>query len=132
MAITYRHGLAASWYPGDDAVDWIGADGYNGFDPARPASWRSCAQIFDAFHAFARPRGKPLLLPEYGSDVDPADPGRRPAWLDDCRRWGAARPAVKLVSYFDAHNWALDSDGGRSLQALRAWAQDGRFRAGGR
>ncbi len=37
-AADFANGTADAWYPGDDTVDWICADGYNPRNPARPDS----------------------------------------------------------------------------------------------
>jgi len=126
-SMTYREGQAGRWYPGDDAVDWVGADGYN-WSAGR--GWRSCPDIFEAFHRFgtADDRDKPLLIAEFGTMDDPAVPARSAQWLDECRDWVASRPAIKVVAYFHAYEWVLEDAGGQALAAFRAWGADPRFR----
>jgi hypothetical protein len=131
-SMTYRQGEADRWYPGDDAVDWIGADGYNW---RAGGEWRSCEDIFEAFYRFGAPSDggrrpeKPLLIAEFGTGRDPAVPARRAQWLDECRRWVASRPAIKMVAYFHAYGWALDDDA-QAMAAFRAWGASPDFRAG--
>ena len=50
-AADFGNGTADAWYPGDDAVDWICADGYNPRNPGRPESLAgSFEEIFTPFH----------------------------------------------------------------------------------
>lgn len=92
----------AAWYPGDDVVDWIGADAYNfaACVPGQPA-WRSLATAAGPFYAWASSRGKPLVLAEWGSAEDPAQPGRKAQWLRDAATTLAGWPQVKAAAYFD-------------------------------
>ena len=126
MAITHRDGRQAAYYPGDEHVDWIGADGYN---LGRP--WRSCATVFGPFAAWAERRDRPLLIAEMGTNDDPAVPDRSARWLDECRAWVRDHEQIKLVAYFHTSNWVLEDNGGQALRAFRAWGQDPYFRRAG-
>lgn len=82
-ARTDGRGIAA-WYPGDDVVDAIGADGYNFFGCSAGVStaWRSFRQIFDPVRAFGTMHpSKPVVVPEWGSVEDPSTPGRKATWI---------------------------------------------------
>lgn len=127
-SMTYRQGEADRWYPGDDAVDWIGADGYNW---RAGAEWRSCQDIFESFYRFGvtRESEKPLLIAEFGTTDDPAVPDRAATWLEECRRWVASRPSIKLIAYFHAYGWAFDPGEGDALRALSEWGADPLFRS---
>jgi hypothetical protein len=45
---------AGQYYPGDDQVDWIAADGYNWSSCRGRSGWRSFRDIFGAFYAWGR------------------------------------------------------------------------------
>ena len=76
---------ADAWYPGDDAVDWICADGYNPRNPARPDSVAlSFEDIFAAFVAWGSGGDKPMMVGRYGTAEDA--PGDKPAWVEAARR----------------------------------------------
>jgi hypothetical protein len=99
-ASTYAN--PAAWYPGDDVVDWIGADAYNfAACVAGQPAWRSLATVASAFYAWGSARGKPLVLAEWGSAEDPALPGRKAQWLHDAAATLAGWPQIKAVAYFD-------------------------------
>lgn len=86
-----RH--ASTWYPGDTFVNYVGADGYNWFGcmARHTTQWQDAAQIFAGAMAFATTHHKGLVLPEFGSVSDPANPNRRAQWLNNAH------------AYFDAH-----------------------------
>lgn len=73
-----------SWYPGDDYVDAIGADGYNFFGCREGVAnaWRPFSQVFEPVRAFAAAHpGKEAIIGEWGSVEDPATPGRKAEWI---------------------------------------------------
>jgi hypothetical protein len=105
---------ADAWYPGDDVVDWIGADAYNfGGCKAGATGWTSMQTTAGAFYQWGSAHGKPLVLPEYGSAADPNDPGRRAQWLRDTDATFRSWPNLRAVSYFDSVgtcDWRLGAD----------------------
>lgn len=106
--------LADAWYPGDDVVDWIGADAYN-LGSCKPGvtGWRSMQEIAGPFYAWGSAHGKPLVLAEYGSAADPNDPGRRAQWLRDTNATFQSWPNLRAVAYFDSIgtcDWRLAPD----------------------
>lgn len=112
-----------SWYPGDDVVDWLGADSYNfaACSPGRLA-WRSFDKATAAFHRWGASRHKPMLLAEWGSAEDVRQPGRKAEWINDAARVVGAWP--ELVAYFDqagSCNWRLASSAS-SWQAVKDFA----------
>lgn len=110
FAVTYQDGTATDFYPGDDVVDWIGADGYNRYGRAdvpngcNGSVWRSFGALFSALHRFATAHGKPAMAAEWGSPEDAADPGRKARWFEDALATIEAWPDVKGLAYFDADN----------------------------
>jgi hypothetical protein len=80
-AADFGNGTADVWYPGDDAVDWVCADGYNPRNPARPDSMAaSFEEIFTPFHVWGSQHDKPMMVGRYGADED--GPGVKAAWVD--------------------------------------------------
>ncbi len=74
---------AALYYPGDDVIDYIAADGYNwGNCRGDGGGWVELAQVIEAQRQFglAHP-SKGLMLYEFGSTEDKAHPGRKAQWL---------------------------------------------------
>jgi hypothetical protein len=127
---------ADTWYPGDDYVDAIGADTYNWYN-CRTAGgdWTSLDVLLAGHRKFGeRHPTKELWLPELGSLEDPADPGRKAAWLDAARAM-FKKPEwqqYKGLIYFNSeHNnarfpncdWWIDSTD-ESLLAFGDWMND--------
>lgn len=121
-AMGFETGEAPRWYPGDDSVDWLCADGYN-LSGAQPgAASRGLYDLFRDFYAWADERGKPIMIGEVGA-VE-RGPGQKAAWHtaagDDLQTW---LPNVQAYVYFDAvdygagWDWQLDS----SPSSLRAF-----------
>jgi beta-mannanase len=121
---------AERFYPGDDYVDWIAADGYNSFGCQGQHDWQELSQVFGAFYAWGSARGKPLMIAEAGSTEDPADPGRKAAWFDNAARQLATEmPNVQALVYFDARKTCdyRVTTSARSLAGFRRLAQDPHF-----
>lgn len=133
----FRRGEAQKWYPGDDAVDWIGADGYNWYPRSnnQSAKWRSFKEIFDPFYAWASQRPKPLIIGEVGVQEDPADPNRKAQWLKDSASVvETSYPRVKAVVYFNGDGgrqipWMVESSE-PSRAAWKSVGQKGHMKAG--
>lgn len=92
------HGLSIwDYYPGDDAVGWIGMDAYPGSAP-----WdvmQHADQGMNSIDAFARSHHKPVMLAEWG--LNDLSTGDDPRWVDREMNWVIDHPATKAVIYFD-------------------------------
>ena len=113
------------WYPGDENVDWLCADGYNWGDRTTDRDWMTFTDIFEEFVAWAEPRNLPIVIAETGSNEALDDPNARADWLrnipDSLRN---DLPAIDAVIYFDKDftflghpDWRLDT----TPQAFAAW-----------
>jgi len=130
MAWSFRSGNAAAFYPGDDVVDIVAADGYNQYGCAQGnAPWRSFSDIFAPFQSFGAEHGKPMIVAEWGVHDDPADPDHAATWFDDAAAQLELWPDIVGVLYFDADRgcarWVDDS--AASLAAFRAMGADPYF-----
>jgi glycosyl hydrolase family 26 len=116
---------APAYYPGDDYVDWICADGYNWAPGRKNDQWRSFAGIYQDFYDWGLSRGKPLMVGEYGAQE--RDPGEKARWLTDARETLKTEfTGIKAVVYFDAnkdYDWRVTSSP-ETLAAFRAMAND--------
>jgi hypothetical protein len=82
--------FAPDYYPGDAWVGVIAIDAYNMYCKTSTGRWgnpwRSLATILAPFMKFAGQHpGPPLVLAEFGTPEDPADPTRKARWLTDVR-----------------------------------------------
>ena len=126
---------ASRFYPGDAYVDEIGVDGYNWYtcrSTGEDVEWRSLRQILDSARRFAARHGKPLIVAEFGSAEDHANPGRKAQWFRDAQalfKTGDWRRVKAVLAFFSrsAHdspcNMRFDTSPS-ALQAFRAWAAD--------
>jgi hypothetical protein len=94
---------ADALYPGDDFVDWIALDPYNwnGCMPNGPTTWRPLREMLTPFATWAEPHGKPLMLAEWASAEDPAQPTRKAEWFAEAAVTLQDFPKVKAVSYYE-------------------------------
>jgi hypothetical protein len=92
-AVPWVDSNLAAYYPGDDVVDWTGADLYDNL----PVS------DLDGAYAFATAHSKPFFLAEWGvrhgdSTLTPAGDQ---AWIETVFAYVRSHPAVKASAYFD-------------------------------
>ena len=114
---------AQPYYPGDDVVDWMCADGYN-WAPNKPGTrYESFQELFQAFYNWAVPHNKPLMVGETG--VQELQPGDKAKWLTAMHvSLTQHYPNIVAFLYFDTQNanglaneWWLES----SPDAYQAW-----------
>jgi beta-mannanase len=129
-AAAFSSDSADRFYPGDDQVDWVAADGYNGPGCRPQGGWRELSDIFGDFYVWGSAHGKPLMIGETGSVEDGADPARKAAWFDTAARDLATEmPQVQALIYFDAKK-ACDyrvATSARSLEGFKRLALDPHF-----
>jgi hypothetical protein len=123
-ASAFEDGSAQSFYPGDDHVEWVCADGYNWY-PSDNRAYQGFEEKFQAFHDFAVAHGKPAMAGEYGTQKMP-EPGRRAQWLRDAAdavqdRMTNMLAVVYFHSYSPDYNWQFYDE----PDALTAFADMG-------
>jgi beta-mannanase len=130
------------FYPGDEYVDWVAADGYNWGVSKRNQGdrWRQVLEIFDEFMIFARTTSRPIMIGEYGAQEQDEDPEAKPEWMrhahdvlinkpktPECKHCGAFSDVAAVV-YFDVDygshgDWRIMSSP-ESLQAFKQASDD--------
>ena len=106
------------WYPGDDNVDWLCADGYNWQTSVDHPEWVSFTDIFEDFYAWAEPRGLPIVIGETATAQALDDPEGKADWFRSLPELLANDlPEIDAIVYFDKdfadrgqHDWRLDTD----------------------
>ncbi|HEX7796361.1 MAG TPA: hypothetical protein VF456_18495 [Vicinamibacterales bacterium] len=108
-----------TYYPGDDAVDWVATGALNfGAVGQQWSQWWSFREIFGSKYPRLASFGKPVMVAEFGSL---AVGGDRSAWYRDAlTNLPSEYPAVKALFFFHAKNdqtvtyqkldWSLASD----------------------
>lgn len=81
---------APRYYPGDGWVDVLAIDAYNTYCPKKNGTftdpWRTLETILGPFMTFAATHPTlELVVAEFGSAEDPAQPGRKAQWIDQAR-----------------------------------------------
>ena len=112
-----------AYYPGDAYVDWVGADGFNGY---ANQTWKTFSQVFSPIYtlitAFAP--GKPFMIAETACVEDGGD---KASWISDALSIEVPRffPQVKAVVWLNWKyggprplDWRIES----SPQAAEAFA----------
>lgn len=113
------------WYPGDENVDWLCADGYNWATTIDSPEWVSLDDIFGDFVEWAAPRNLPIMIGETGSGE--AEPGAKAAWLRELPEiLRTELPEIDAVVYFDKdftgfghQDWRVDT----SEESYEAWIE---------
>ena len=114
----------AAMYPGNAYVDWIGYDPYNYFS-CRNSSWQSFAQTIGPFYRWltAHHFGKPIMLTEYGTSADPADPGLEASWYRDIvptiRTYSGIKALILWNSATSQCSFTLSSESALARAAYR-------------
>jgi hypothetical protein len=108
-ASAFETGKAQTFYPGDEYVDWVCADGYNYTNYPESPAYDSFLEKFTVFNDWAVARGKPAMAGEYGAMY--MGPGERARWLNEAREALTTRLTGMLaVVYFHSYaeyNWQL-------------------------
>jgi hypothetical protein len=91
------------WWPGDAYTDWLGVDAY-------VSGWEKTAYSLDVdpqfqrWYSWAKPKGKPLILPEWGIEAESTggftDKVRADA-MKKSMEWVATRPEIRLVLWWN-------------------------------
>ena len=113
------------WYPGDEHVDWLCADGYNWADSIESTEWRTVDEIFGDFVEWATPRNKPIIIGESGSNE--GEPGAKGEWLAGVPDLLEQElPEIDAFVYFDKDfrayghpDWRVDT----SESAYEGWLE---------
>ncbi len=105
------------FYPGDEWVDWVGADGYDRRVLGADAFTTQFSHWYDLYAG----TGKPLIVTETGATTDQVD------YLDSLATVVPGTfPQIKALVYFDGIgdiDWRLGSYGGAGLGAFAALGQ---------
>jgi Glycosyl hydrolase family 26 len=125
---------AIDWYPGEAYLDYIGADAYNWYTcrPGTNNPWNSLEQLVNPMRLFAQGKSiKGILIPEWASTEDPAQPNRKAQWISDARAlfkkpgWESFKGILyyNKSSKFPNCRWFVDSSQA-SLAAFAGMAND--------
>ncbi len=124
----FDSGTAPAYYPGDDFVDWVCADGFNWAPGQQSAPWRSFQQIFASFHAWGAGTGKPMMIAETGAQERGA--GEKAAWIAAARsQLRDVWKDVRALVYFNdlrSFDWRI-STSTSARDAFRQLADDQYF-----
>ncbi len=121
-------GRAASFYPGDNEVDWICADAYPPLGAYEPF-----ASTVDPFLSWASHHRKPVMIGEFGVP-ESYSAQRRAQWLQAADQVILADHQIKALVYFDASpagpgseaSFSLD-EGSAALAVFRSMARSPYF-----
>ncbi len=100
-------------YPGADAVDWTGLDGYNWYSDPNSA-WKSFGDIFEASLGILRSvaPGKPVIIGEVASHEDGQQLDRKADWIRTTflEEIPQRHPEIRAFIWFDEdkeRSWAV-------------------------
>jgi glycosyl hydrolase family 26 len=124
-ASAFNDGEAQPFYPGDDYVDWICADGYNWAPGRLGDEWRSFRDIFGGFYAWASQKNKKIMVGEFGVQERSGDEKAR--WVEEARTTLKTDfSLIKAVVYFNAdadYDWRMNTSPS-AYRAFRDMARD--------
>ncbi|MBS1885089.1 MAG: hypothetical protein JSS97_19245 [Actinobacteria bacterium] len=115
----------ASFYPGDEYVDWTCLDGYNWGPSAQPQrTWESFSELFGASYrqiTEAIAPGKPMLVGETASSENG---GSKPEWITQAfAALPTEFPRIQGLIWFDKNDDGMDWPLESSAAATAAFAQ---------
>jgi hypothetical protein len=127
-------GTAADFIAAWRAVDWFPGDAYNWYNCRLGTNnpWNSLEKLLNPMRLFAQGHAiKGLMVPEYASTEDPAQPNRKAQWFTDARALfkKAGWEGFKAILYYNKSSkypncrWFVSSSQA-SLTAFRALAAD--------
>ena len=126
-AFSGARGGVDQYWPGDDNVDWVAADGFNWGGCTDRSTWREFGPIFKAFYSWGSARAKPLMISGTGTVEDAIDPGRKRGWYRDAAgALAGAMPRVRAVVLLDQGgrcDWRPDTSA-LSMQGFVDFARD--------
>ncbi len=124
---------AQPYYPGDDVVDWMCADGY-AWGPGLASATRQepFQELFQAYYNWAAPHNKPMMIGETGAMEN--NPGDKANWFTAMAKSVTQHfPLIRAFLYFDVvgantanYDWQIDTTP-ESLAAFKAMANDPYF-----
>lgn len=91
------------YYAGDDVIDVLAFDPYNGVHEPKRDYYASAEDMMSNAVAVGKAAGKPWAIAEIGSRLIPSDPTgtKRAAWLGDVATYARANGAL-FVTYFQS------------------------------
>lgn len=104
----------SNFYPGDEAVDFIGIDGYN-FGDSRGYGWKSFEEIFTpSYNYIVSKYNKPLWIAEVGSSEDKDNGSNKALWVESMLKTILPFKFTKVVeiTWFNLNketDWRIDS-----------------------
>ena len=110
LAKGFQSGVAPSYYPGDNEVDWVCADVYSPIS----GSVKSFASLAQPFLTWAKGHPtKPIMFGEFGAAQD-WGPTVRAQWLTAVKDVVTGNPQIKALVYFNSDagqvRYSLQSD----------------------
>jgi hypothetical protein len=118
----------AALYPGNAYVNWIAYDPYNFFN-CHHSPWHSFAQTVSPFYQWLTAHhlgpGKPVMLAEFGSAANPADPGQEAAWYRGLVPAIKRLPRLKALVMWNSATPGCDLQLSAEPSAARAYREAG-------
>jgi Glycosyl hydrolase family 26 len=128
----FRNADVTPLYPGDDVIDWVGADGYANIScPWLKVGGTPFDQIFAAASTFAAAHEKPLMIAEFNVGEDPSNPAFKADWFEAAVTAVAKDPTIKaLVSFNSQESCAAVVDtSAQSVDGFAAMAESPQLKA---
>jgi hypothetical protein len=120
--------VIAALYPGNSYVDWIAYDPYNFFN-CHHSPWRSFAATAGPFYQWLTIHrlgaGKPVMLAEFGSAPDPANPAQEAAWYRGIGPALRTMPRLKALVMWNSRTPGCDLQLSASATAASGYRQAG-------
>jgi beta-mannanase len=126
----FDKGVAQGFYPGDQWVDWVAADGFNGYPVASGTSPTDFAATFSTFYAWGMAQNKPMMVAATGS-VENGTTTDKAKWIQNmARAVNTYMPGIRAICYLDEPSgWYTDPsltmhwELATSNSATAAWTQ---------
>ncbi|MBI4092196.1 MAG: glycosyltransferase [Candidatus Levybacteria bacterium] len=110
--VLYSHDIA-TFYPGDDYVDWVGFSAFNWAGIYKQNVWKTPKMLYSETIAELKKLNKPIMITETASAESSVNSRAKAKWVSEFASYIQKHPEIKGVVWFNTKdngiNWSMTS-----------------------